>query len=60
MPMMWTPAQVRVFHDCLTQNRTCHVCNGRIRTYDENIEHVRTKRGTTLYIHTDCVKEWGR
>lgn len=38
----------------------CPVCHKTIHSYDlDNVEYVKTKRGTEVFIHTDCVKKWG-
>lgn len=37
----------------------CPVCDGIIYESDE-YEYVRTKRATDIFIHSDCVKNWGK
>lgn len=37
----------------------CPVCHKTIYTHDlDNIEYIKTKRGTEIFIHTNCVKKW--
>ena len=41
--------------------KECPVC-GRImysRDADE-LEYIKTKRGTDIFIHTECVKNWSK
>lgn len=39
----------------------CPVCHKTIYSQDlDNIEYVKTKRGTEIFIHTRCVKKWGK
>jgi hypothetical protein len=40
---------------------TCPVCGKEITTDSDftDIEYVKTKRGTEIFIHQDCVRAWG-
>lgn len=38
----------------------CPVCNKEIKENDSDIEYVKTKRGTEIFIHTECVQDWGK
>lgn len=41
-------------------NYQCPVCGEYITTNDaKDVEYIKTKRGTELFIHTECVKKWG-
>lgn len=40
-------------------NKNCPVCKNDIHSYDKNIEYVRTKRHSHIFIHTKCVYKWG-
>lgn len=38
----------------------CPVCGKAIYTSDlDDVEYVRTKRGTEIFIHAKCVEKWG-
>lgn len=38
----------------------CPVCGKAIYTSDlDSVEYIKTKRGTEIFIHTECVKKWG-
>ena len=40
---------------------TCPVCGKEIRESDlEKVEYIKTKRGTVIFVHTKCVKKWGK
>ena len=40
---------------------TCAVCGKEIRESDlEKVEYIKTKRQTVIFIHTKCVKKWGK
>lgn len=37
----------------------CPVCNKEVDgTEADELEYVKTKRGTEIFIHTECVKKW--
>ena len=38
----------------------CPVCLQQIEPETEDVEYVKTKRGTEIWIHTACVQKWGR
>lgn len=38
----------------------CPVCHHKIMEGDEDVEYVKTKRGSEIWIHGKCVTEWGR
>lgn len=38
----------------------CPVCSKQIYEKDPDIEYVKTKRGTEIFIHTQCIKEWDK
>ena len=43
----------------MKHNPCCPVCNKKCTTQDINeLEYVKTKRGTEIFIHTECVKKW--
>lgn len=37
----------------------CQVCKNSIKSYDKDIEYVKTKRGTHIFIHTNCAYKGG-
>ena len=40
---------------------TCPVCGKKIAEDDlEKVEYIKTKRGTVIFVHTKCVKKWGK
>ena len=37
----------------------CHICKKELKSDDaKDLEYVKTKRGTELFIHTACVSKW--
>ena len=36
----------------------CGVCDRTIYDGEENIEYVKTKRGTEIFVHRECVVHW--
>lgn len=36
----------------------CPVCNQEIKDGDEGVEYSKTKSGSEIFIHTECVKTW--
>ena len=40
---------------------TCPVCGKKIAEDDlEKVEYIKTKRQSVIFIHTKCVKKWGK
>lgn len=39
---------------------TCPVCDRRINECDQGIGYVKTKRGTDIFVHINCVRDWGK
>ena len=37
----------------------CPVCLKPINPTEDEAEYVKTKRGTEIWIHTQCVQKWG-
>ena len=44
----------------LTKDRKvcCEICKEEIYYGEENIEYVKTKRGTEIFAHKDCIGKW--
>lgn len=38
----------------------CPVCGEQIYEQDSGIEYVKTKRGTEIFVHTQCIVEWNK
>lgn len=40
----------------------CPVCGKEIKEDDDlnDVEYVKTKRGTEIFIHTKCVSKWSK
>lgn len=38
----------------------CPVCLKEIKPAEQDAEYVKTKRGTEIWIHTQCVQKWGK
>lgn len=39
----------------------CPVCGKEIKPENlDGVEYVKTKRGSEIFIHTKCVKKWGK
>lgn len=39
----------------------CPVCRKGIKEEDlDNVEYIKTKRHTEIFVHRNCVNEWGR
>ena len=46
--------------DKMTNKPQCPVCNKSCYTSDHyELKYIKTKRGTEIFIHTECVKKWG-
>ena len=46
--------------DKMKEKPQCPVCNKTCYTSDyDELEYIKTKRGTEIFIHTECVKKWG-
>ncbi|WP_418206008.1 hypothetical protein [Anaerotignum faecicola] len=37
----------------------CGICGQEISYGEDGIEYVKTKRGTEIFVHRDCIKKWG-
>ena len=37
----------------------CGICEQEISYREDGIEYVKTKRGTEIFVHRDCIKKWG-
>lgn len=45
---------------CEHKEPNCYICNKRIDLEDyQETEYIKTKRGTEIFVHTDCVLKWG-
>lgn len=43
------------------QKICCPVCGKELKEDKlDGVEYVKTKRGTEIFIHTDCVGRWGK
>ena len=40
--------------------RECPVCQKKVDPDSEYTEYVKTKRGSDIFFHRGCVKEWGK
>ena len=50
----------RILNKLNQKTTDCPVSNARIYMSDaKDIEYVRTKRGTDIFVHTKCVPKWG-
>ena len=36
----------------------CGICDEQICEGEANIEYVKTKRGTEIFVHRDCIGKW--
>lgn len=52
-------AGAKTFDKLNNINFWCPVCGKEIHREDDDIEYSRTKRGSHIFIHTECVKKWG-
>lgn len=56
----------RLSYDPTIHNREdtkvkCPVCGKEIKPENlDDVEYVKTKRGSEIFIHIECVKKWGR
>lgn len=42
-----------------TETPRCPVCDKECHLSDvDDLEYVKTKRGTEIFIHTECAKKW--
>jgi len=37
-------------------NMECPICRKSLSSNDQNIEYTKTRRGSHLFIHTECMK----
>ena len=38
----------------------CPVCSKKIAEDDlDKVEYIKTKRGTVIFVHKECIKKWG-
>ena len=37
---------------------SCGICGKQITEGEEDIEYVKTKRGTEIFVHGSCLKHW--
>lgn len=37
---------------------TCPVCNQEILEDEDDVEYSKTKSGSEIFIHKECVKKW--
>lgn len=62
MPL--TKAQIKRLGDYISKGSCvgkCAVCGGPLNGESpDDLEYVKTKRGTELFLHTQCVKRWGK
>lgn len=52
-------AGAKTFDKLNNINSLCPVCGKEIRREDDDIEYSKTRRGSHIFIHTECVKKWG-
>lgn len=54
-----TPVLRRKYEKIHRNFRHCPVCGEIVDPYSSKAEYVRTKRKTDIFVHRDCVKDWG-
>lgn len=49
-----------IYNKLVNHYITCPICKRVLTTADApEIDYIKTKRGTEIFIHTDCVRKWG-
>ena len=43
----------------ITNKNLSGKCEQEISYGEDGIEYVKTKRGTEIFVHRDCIKKWG-
>ena len=57
--MITSKAQLKKLDELKGDNKKCPVCGRMMYTSDaDELEYIRTKRKTDIFIHTKCVKNW--
>lgn len=57
--MITSKSQLNKLGELKDDNKKCPVCGRMMYTSDANeLEYIRTKRKTDIFIHTKCVKNW--
>lgn len=56
---MWTRFRSITNKDLSGKQICCGVCRQEISYGEDGIEYVKTKRGTEIFVHRDCIKKWG-
>lgn len=54
---MWSRFR-SVAKNSLTEKVCCGICGKQIFESEENIEYVKTKRGTEIFAHRECIGKW--
>lgn len=60
---MGLPKHLQTKHtkiSCFGQVPRCPVCGEETNASDPELEYVRTKRKTDIFVHRTCVKDWGK
>ena len=53
--------QVKKLEKLKGYKKECPVCGRTLYASDaEELEYIKTKRGTDIFIHTECVKNWSK
>lgn len=57
--MITSKSQLNKLGKLTGDNKKCPVCGCIMHTSDvDELEYIRTKRKTDIFIHTKCVKNW--
>ena len=56
---MWTRFRSITNKNLSRKPICCGICEQEISYGEDGIEYVKTKRGTEIFVHRDCIKKWG-
>lgn len=56
---MWTRFRSIMNKNLSGKPICCGICGQEISYGEDDIEYVKTKRGTEIFVHRDCIKKWG-
>lgn len=56
---MWTRFRSITNKNLFGKPICCGICGQEIFFGEEGIEYVKTKRGTEIFVHRNCIRKWG-
>lgn len=57
--MITSKSQLTKLANLTGDNKKCPICGRMMYTRDaDELEYIKTKRHTEIFIHTKCIKNW--